>query len=214
MRIDIVADVTCPWCYIGKRRLERAIAMRPNLPVTLVWRPFQVNGELPPEGLPRELHLQCKFGNGRSAARAQTALLTAGAREGIAFAFDRIRRVPNTLNAHRLIRLAAAQGRADAVVEALFRAYFVDAEDIGDSGVLVSIAGACGLNKAAARAHLAGGAGVAAVIAEEHRARRIGIDAVPCFIIEGEYALGGAQDAEMFLPLFDLAAVSRVVAGA
>src|SRR5947209_6974471 len=115
MRIDIVADLICPWCFIGKRRLDRALAMRPELPVTRVWRPFQLSPDLPPEGLPREVFLQLKFGSGRSAARIHNALATAGARDGIAFAFDRIRRAPNTLNAHRLIRLAAAQGAADEV---------------------------------------------------------------------------------------------------
>ena len=210
MRIDIVADFVCPWCFIGQRRLARAMAMRPKLTVQRTWRPFQLNPDLPLEGVSRELYLQLKFGGLRSAERIHAALATAGAREGIAFAFDRIRRTPNTLNAHRLVRLAAASGRADAVAEALFRGYFGAGLDIGDVDVLARVAAGAGLEERAARAHLAGGAGTAEVLAEEHRARRIGIDAVPCFIIDGDYALAGALDAEMFLPLFDLALVPRM----
>jgi predicted DsbA family dithiol-disulfide isomerase len=191
MRIDIVADFVCPWCFIGQRRLARAMAMRPRLSVARTWRPFQLNPDLPLEGLSRELYLHLKFGGLRSAERIHNALATAGAREGIDFAFDRIRRTPNTLNAHRLIRLAAASGRADAVAEALFQGYFSDGVDIGDVDALARVAAGAGL-------------------AEEHRARRIGIDAVPCFIIDGDYALAGAQDPEMFLPLFDLALVPHL----
>jgi predicted DsbA family dithiol-disulfide isomerase len=185
------------------------MAMRPKLTVARTWRPFQLNPELPLEGLSRELYLQLKFGGLRSADRIHAALATAGAREGIEFGFDRIRRTPNTLNAHRLVRLAVAAGRADAVVEALFRGYFGAGLDIGDVNALAAIAAGAGLDERAARAHLAGGSGTAEVLAEEHRVRRIGIDAVPCFIIDGDYALAGAQDPEMFLPLFDLALVPR-----
>jgi predicted DsbA family dithiol-disulfide isomerase len=208
MRIDIVADLICPWCFIGKRRLERALAMRPKFPVARVWRPFQLNSDLPLEGLPHELRRTLQFAGGRS-ARSHAAVVAAGAGEGIDFAFDRIGRIPNTLNAHRLIRLAAAQGCGDAVVEALFRGYFSDGLDMGNIAVLAAIAAAAGLDEAATRTHLAGSSGTAEVLAEEYRARRIGIDAVPCFIIAGDYALAGAQDPEMFLPLFDLAAVPR-----
>ncbi len=212
MRIDIVADVTCPWCFIGKRRLERALAMRPHLPVALVWRPFQLNPELPPGGISRELYLQLKFGGGRAAARTHAALAAAGAREGIAFAFDRIRRTPNTVNAHQLIRLAATAGCVEAVVEALYRGYFIDGVDISDHDALLAIAAAAGLDRDAVATALVDNVAVADVLAEEYRARRIGIEAVPCFIVEGDFALAGAQEAEMFLPLFDLAAVPRVLA--
>jgi len=210
MRIDIVADFVCPWCFIGQRRLQRAMAMRPKLTVQRTWRPFQLNPDLPLEGVARELYLQLKFGGSRSAERIHAALATAGARDGIEFAFDRIRRTPNTLNAHRLVRLAAESSRADAVAEALFLGYFSAGLDIGDVEILARVAAAAGLDEGAARAHLAGGSGTAEVLAEEHRARRIGIDAVPCFVIDGDYALAGAQDPEMFLPLFDLALVPRL----
>jgi predicted DsbA family dithiol-disulfide isomerase len=210
MRIDIVADFTCPWCYIGKRRLERALATRPRMPVRLVWRPFQLNPELPAGGVARQLYLQVKFGSGRSASRIETALKLAGAQEGIDFAFERIRRTPNTLNAHRLVRMAGAAGYADAVVERLFRGYFCQGVDIGDIDALARIAGSAGLDRETIRARLAGSAEIAAVLADEAGTRRSGIDAVPCFVIAGDFALAGAQDPEAFVPLFDLAVVSRL----
>jgi predicted DsbA family dithiol-disulfide isomerase len=206
LRIDIVADVTCPWCYIGKRRLDRALALRPEMAVRRVWRPFQLNPELPRDGLPRELYLQIKFGLGRSAARLHANIGAVGREEGIAFAFDRIHQTPNTVNAHRLIALAGRDGGEDAMVEALFHGYFVEALDIGDLDVLATIAAECGLGRAATRRYLAGDGGQMEVLAEEYRARRIGIHAVPCFIVDNGYAVSGAQEPEMFLPLFDLSA--------
>lgn len=205
LRIDIVADLVCPWCFIGKRRLERAIGERPDLEVVRVWRAFQLNPDIPPDGIAYELFLQIKYGSGRAAARVLASLAAAGAGLGIDFAFERIRRTPNTLNAHRLVRLASAQDCGDALVEALFRAYFVEGADTGDIDCLAAIAATVGMDGAAAQRHLAGGAGTAEVLAEEERTRRAGIDAVPCFVIDEDYAVAGAQDPELFLPLFDLA---------
>lgn len=204
LRIDIVADLACPWCYIGKRRLERAIAMRPDIAAVYVWHPFQLNPEMPPGGVRPALYHQFRFGGGRAATRVQAALAAAGEREGIAFAFDRIGRIPNTFDAHRLVRLAAAAGDADSVVEALYRSFFVDGRDIGRLDVLAGIAAAAGFG-ARLDAALGDGSGAAQVVAEEHHARRIGIEAVPCFIIADDWALAGAPEPEMFLPLFDLA---------
>ena len=206
MHIDIVSDVICPWCYIGKRRLERALARRPGLAVTRSWRAFQLNPELPVEGIPHRLYLAAKFGNSQNAGRACAALCAAGRSEGIDFAFDRIRRAPNTLRAHRLIRLAAGEGVGDDVVEALFRAYFYDGLDIGDIDVLATIAGRAGLHFAAVGSYLAGEAGTQEVRAEDRRARRLGIHAVPCFVLDRGYAISGAQEPEMLLSLFDVAA--------
>ena len=206
MRIDIVADVICPWCFVGKRRLERALALRPDLTVTLSWRAFELNPDMPSEGISREAYLAAKFGGYGMAERLYANIRAAGRDVGIDFAFERIRRTPNTLRAHRLIRLAANSGRADGVVEALFCAYFVEGLDIGDIETLAAIAARAGLDRAEARRYLASEAGTAEVRADEQRARRLGIHAVPCFVFERGYAISGAQEPEMFLPLFDIAA--------
>ena len=205
MHIEIVSDVICPWCYIGKRRLERALARRPSLVVTRSWRAFQLHPELPIEGVPHGLYLAAKFGGSHNARRACAVLSTAGRGEGIDFAFDRIGRAANTLRAHRLIRFAADEGAGDDVVEALFRAYFFEGLDIGAIDVLAAIAGRAGLHCAAVRNYLAGAAGTREVLAEDRRARDLGIHAVPCFVLERGYAISGAQEPEMLLSLFDLA---------
>ena len=205
MHIDIVSDVICPWCFIGKRRLERALKTRGDDDVSLSWRAFQLNPDMPPGGMPREAYLAAKFGNAANAARLYATIADAGAAEGIPFAFDRIRRTPNTRDAHRLIRYAARNGTAAPVVEALFTGYFVEGRDIGDHGVLADIAGDCGLDRLAVAQYLASPAGEQEVLAEDRAARRLGINAVPCFIVDGGYAISGAQEPEFFLPLFDLA---------
>ncbi len=206
MRVDIVSDVVCPWCYIGKRRFERALAQRPGLRVTQSWRAFQLNPDLPGDGVPRAFYLAAKYGSARQAGRAFAALSAAGRGEGIDFAFDRIGRVPNTLRAHRMILLAADAGCADAVVEALFRAYLVEGLDIGDLDTLAMIGVRAGLDWPTVRRYLAGEAGADRVRAEDRWARRLGIHAVPCFVLGRDYTISGAQEPEMFLPLFDVAA--------
>jgi predicted DsbA family dithiol-disulfide isomerase len=213
MHIDIVSDVACPWCFIGKRRLERALELRPDVIVSRSWRPFQLNPDLPSAGVPRDFFLAAKFGSVRQALRGNAAIAAAGRSEGIEIGFERIRRTPNTLCAHRLIRLAATEGRGDDMVESLFRAYFIDGIDIGDIDALAMIAGRAGLDDDTARTYLASEIGAAEVLAEDRRARRLGIHAVPCFVIERGYAISGAQEPEMFLPLFDLAAGTGNPAG-
>ena len=216
MHIDIVADVTCPWCFIGKRRLERALALRPDLTATLSWRAFELNPDLPSDGISRELYISTRFGNSRPAERLYAAVSAAGRAEGIEFVFERIRRTPNTLRAHRLIHLAGAKGAADRVVETLFRAYFLKGLDIGDIDTLAKLATRAGLDQEETHRYLMGDDGTLEVRAEEHRARRLGIHAVPYFVLERGYAISGAQEPEMFLPMFDIAAgiVDPVVAGA
>ena len=204
MQIDIISDVICPWCFIGKRRLEKALAQRPEIETAITWRAFQLNPDMPPEGMERRAYLAAKFGGDAHADRLYANVAEAGATVDIPFAFDRIRRTPNTRDAHRLIRHAAAEERADAMVEALFRAYFIDGRDIGDPGVLAAIAGETGLDAGEAGRWLASPAEREEVIAEDRGARRLGINAVPCFVFERQYAVSGAQDAEFFLPVFDL----------
>lgn len=206
MHIDIISDVICPWCFIGKRRLERALALRPDLAAILSWRAFELNPDLPSEGIPHELYLTTKFGGYGAAERLYAAVSNAGRAEGIEFAFERIRRTPNTLRAHRLIRLASGKGCAERVVEALFRAYFLEGQDIGHIETLAELAAHAGLDAAETRQYLTSDAGVTEVRAEEHRARRLGIHAVPYFVLERGYSISGAQEPEMFLPIFDIAA--------
>jgi predicted DsbA family dithiol-disulfide isomerase len=204
MRVDIVSDVICPWCYIGKRRLERALALRPEVSIDTSWRPFQLNPDMPSEGIDRRAYLAAKFGGSAHAERIYANVTEVGASVGIPFAFDRIRRTPNTRDAHRLIRHAMTQGRADAVVEGLFESYFTAGRDIGDRETLAEIAGEAGLDARETSAWLASSAELEQVLAEDRSARRLGINAVPCFIFEGQYAVSGAQEPEFFLPVFDL----------
>jgi predicted DsbA family dithiol-disulfide isomerase len=203
MQLDIFSDTICPWCYVGKRRLARALAMRPQPKLVIRWRAFQLNPGMPPEGMERSRYIEAKFGGAERAKRINDAVTTVGASEGLDFHFERIRQTPNTLASHRLLRLAAGHDRQDALLEALFAAYFVAGRDIGDLGVLEDLAAAVGLPDAAA--FLAHGDGIEEAKAEDALARRQGINGVPCFIFNGRFLLSGAQEPESFFQLFDLA---------
>jgi predicted DsbA family dithiol-disulfide isomerase len=204
MRIDIVADVVCPWCYVGKRRLDLALKRVLGLKPQITWRPFQLNPDMPDDGMARHDYLAAKFGGSHNAVRLYQTIADAGASVGIRFAFERIRRTPATRHAHRLVRFAARDDAADALVEAMFRAYFTEGRDLGHRGTLVEIAAEAGLDPAEARRFLASDRWFSDVVEEDRNARRIGINAVPCFIFDGQYALSGAQEPEFFLPIFDL----------
>jgi predicted DsbA family dithiol-disulfide isomerase len=205
MRLDIFADVVCPWCWIGKRRLERALTERPQSGVAIRWRAFQLNPGMPPGGMDRREYLTAKFGNDTHATRVYDAVRSAGRAEGLAFDFERILRTPSTLDAHRLIRLAQEDGKGSRLIELLFRAYFSGGEDIGDRSVLLRLAGAARIETAKVRRLLDGVEGVDAVQSEDALARRHGINGVPCFIFNGKYALAGAHEPEVMFQLFDLA---------
>ena len=204
MIIDIVSDAICPWCYIGKRRLEKALVMAPQPDLQIGWRPFQLNPDMPAEGMDRKEYLRLKFGDAAGGNRYQ-AVEDAGRGEGIPFAFDRIKRTPNTILAHRLIRYATRVHLQDEVVETLFRAYFTEGEDIGDRATLVKLAAAAGLDGTTVDAYLGGAEDDDTIRAEDAFARQIGISGVPCFIIDRQYAISGAQPAEAFIEVFDLA---------
>jgi len=205
MQLDIYSDTICPWCYVGKRRLERAIAARPQPELRIRWRAFQLNPGMPPDGMERRAYVEAKFGSADRARRVYDAVIAAGAGEGIAFAFDRIRRTPNTLQSHRLLLHAAQTGRQDAVLDELFHAYFEAGADVGDIEVLADLAEAAGLDGDEARRYLEGDEDRDAVLQEDQFARRQGINGVPCFIFNGRYALSGAQEPEAMFQLFDLA---------
>jgi len=189
--IDIVSDAVCPWCYIGKRNLEAALADLPDLDVEVRWRPYQLDSTIPPEGLDRRAYMQRKFG--ARIDEIHERLKQAGAAAGLDFAFDAIARSPNTLDAHRLIRWAASAGAQDAVVERLFHDFFVAGKDIGDRAVLIEAARACGMDPAIVADLLAGDADKDTVGEEIASAQHIGVTGVPFFILDGKFALPGAQ---------------------
>lgn len=203
MIVDIFSDTICPWCLIGKRRLERALAARPDIRPILRWHAFQLNPWMPPEGMERAAYLAAKFG-AKDASSVYENIRRVGETEGIAFRFDRILRTPNTLMSHRLIRRAQDSGRQDGVVDGLFAAYFTEGRDIGDAEVLADIAGAAGLDRDETRAWLDTDGDREAVAAEDAKARRMGVQGVPLFILAGRYVVSGAQEPEYFLPVFDL----------
>lgn len=195
LAVDVVSDVVCPWCYLGKKRLEKAIA-ESGVPVTVRWRPFQLDATIPPEGMDRQVYMERKFGAGDRIRKAHEHLTELGAAEGIPYAFGRIKVSPNTLDAHRLIRWADDPQRQDALVEALFKAYFVDGMNIGDRAVLADIAASIGMDREAIAARLASDEDRPDVQADIASAQRIGVTGVPTFIVANRYGLVGAQPAE------------------
>ncbi|MFP6728827.1 MAG: DsbA family oxidoreductase [Alphaproteobacteria bacterium] len=209
MLIDIISDVVCPWCYVGKRRLEAALAARPDLSVEIAWHAFQLNPGMPEEGMDRENYLATKFGGADRAASIYSDIEQAGATEGIEFAFDAIKRTPNTINAHRLILLAGRHGVQDSVVELLFRRYFLAGVDVGDIQQLIAIATEAGLDEAATRDYLESDEGVEEVTSEDRQMRHIGVTGVPCFIIDKRFAISGAQAPEVFQRIFDTAVAAE-----
>lgn len=206
--IDVVSDVVCPWCYLGKRRLERALAEVAGVAPAVRWRPYRLDPTIPPEGTDRADYVVRKFGSLSALDAAHEKLVAYGKAEGIDYRFDLIRRSPDSTDAHRLIRWAHAVGAEDAAVERLFFAYFTEGRDIGDRGVLAEIAAAVGLDAEAVRQRLAGNEDRDAVVAEMEEASRIGVTGVPCFIIDRRYAVVGAH-----LPQAIAAAITRAAGG-
>jgi predicted DsbA family dithiol-disulfide isomerase len=194
--IDVYSDVICPWCYVGKRRLERALARLDDVQTHVTWRPFQLNPTMPKEGMERTSYLEAKFGSLDAARRLEGHILAAGVSEAIPFALEKIARTPNTFPAHRLIWYAGQQGCQDEVVDSLFRGYFAEGADIGSSEALTRLAASAGLD---AKRFLRSDEGVAEVEAEEAAGHRLGIRGVPYFVINNRYAISGAQPAEGFV---------------
>lgn len=201
--VDVVSDIVCPWCFIGKRKLERALAelarAETALDVKVRWHPFQLNPDLPADGLPRTFYLAQKFGGATRATEIYARVKNAGDAVGIPFRFDRIEVQPNTFDGHRLIAWAQQQRDAGDLVERLFSAYFVEGRRIGDAEELVRLAAECGWPEDGARAMLASGDMRDVVSAESREAIDVGIQGVPCFIFNGRIALSGAQDSDTLL---------------
>ncbi|MBV8913231.1 MAG: DsbA family oxidoreductase [Acetobacteraceae bacterium] len=205
--IEVVHDLVCPWCYLGVRRLFRTMRRRPDLLYDLTWRPFLLNPDMPRAGMTRADYVIRKFGGEDRARRLYASITEIGAAEGVSFRFDRIRRTPSSVDAHRLVRWAAPMGRATEVVEALFAAHFTDGYDIGDHAVLRAVAGSCGLDPFATGSFLRSEEDIDAVHADNLRAHRLGINGVPCFVVAGRHAIAGAQEPDVIERLLDVAAV-------
>jgi predicted DsbA family dithiol-disulfide isomerase len=203
--LDVFADPICPWCYIGKRRMERALGRAGGTGIEVRWRAFQLNPQMPQGGMDRGLYLETKFGGSDRARHVYDAIRRAGEAEGIAFAFARIQRTPNTVTAHRLVRFAARAGRADVVMDGLFAAYFLEGRDIGERAELAAIAAAAGCDADAVAAYLEGDEDRDAVLAEDAAARAAGIGGVPHFIVVRRYQLPGAQSPEVIARTIELA---------
>ena len=193
LTIDVVSDVVCPWCYLGEKRLAAALADEPE-PVVVRWRPYQLDPTIPEGGLDRKAYMEKKFGRDGRLKAVHDQLARLGAEVGVDFAFDRISRAPNTLDAHRLIRWAASTGRQGEVVDRLFRAYFVEGRDVGDRPTLLDVAAKSGLNGALVAKLLDDGADVEAVKSEIAQAQAMGVTGVPFFIFAGRLGVPGAQD--------------------
>jgi predicted DsbA family dithiol-disulfide isomerase len=203
--IDLVADVVCPWCYLGWRRVRSAVALRPDVEPLIVWRPYQLDPRLPEQGVDRKAYMAGKFKDPVKLKAVHTALVEAGAEEGIVFNFDAIALSPNTSAAHRLIRWAHGAGKQDAVVEGLFAAYFTDGRDIGDPQVLAQIGAAAGLDPATILKSLAEGVDKQTIAHEHAMAVQGGITGVPFAIFGGKLAVVGAESAENIAQAIDQA---------
>jgi predicted DsbA family dithiol-disulfide isomerase len=216
VRVDVISDVVCPWCYIGKRRLAQAVELfresagqTPELEV--VWHPFQLNPQLPLEGITRSEYLARKFGS--RAEDIYTRVSGVGRGVGINFAFERIVRQPNTVPAHQLIALAQLHGRQDDMVETLFRGYFLEGADLTQTDALVELARRAGLENEAARACLDDDAQRQAALAEDEQARALGVSGVPFFIFDRRLAVSGAQEPQVLLRALREAAAEPVDQG-
>jgi predicted DsbA family dithiol-disulfide isomerase len=212
LNIDVISDVICPWCFIGKRRLEKAVAAFGREQVRVRWHPFQHNPHMPREGMNRKEYRTAKFGSWERSLTLDAQVAEAGRAEGIPFEYAKVMRTPNTLDVHRLIGLADMEGVQDAVVEAVFRAYFVEGRDISQTTVLLDVVAGTGLDRGRAEAILGGDEGLAAMRAAEEQARRSGVQGVPFFLINNTVALSGAREPSAFLAAFEQAGAGTTTA--
>jgi predicted DsbA family dithiol-disulfide isomerase len=198
LRIDIVSDAICPWCYIGKRQLEPALATlaQEGLHFAVHWNPFQLNPDMPKEGRDRASYRLMKFGNAERVREIDERVTNAAAAVGLEFRLDLIQRTPNTIDAHRLAWFAGREGRQDAMIEAMFAAYFTQGRDIGDHAVLADCAVQAGLDRAAVADFLAGDVAEKEMLAADRAAREAGVNGVPSFFLDGYSLFSGAMPAE------------------
>lgn len=207
IRLDIISDPICPWCYIGKARLHKAFAERPHHPFWTSWRPFQLNPEMPRDGMDRRAYLEAKFGGPEGAKAVYSRIETTAEADGLPIRFDAIKRTPNTIDAHRVIRWAMPGDQQDAVVDGLFERYFLLGDDIGDRETLADVAATAGMERDAVLTALAGDVDRDAVRKENEAARSAGVSGVPTFIVNGKHVISGAQETALWVRVIDELAV-------
>ena len=207
IKLDIMSDPICPWCFIGKAHLDKALSAHPNHPFSIEWHPFQLNPDMPANGMGRREYLEGKFGGKEAAVRAYAPVVESAKTAGVAIDFEGMKRTPNTINAHRLIHWAGIEGRQTAAVSALFKAYFTDARDIGDADVLIYIAKSVGMDANVVKRLLDSDEDLKLIQDRDKHSRKMGINSVPTFIIANQHAVPGAQPPELWAQVIaDLAA--------
>lgn len=211
IKLDVMSDPICPWCFIGKTHLDKALAEHPNHPFQVEWHPFQLNPDMPAEGMGRRDYLEEKFGGKEAAVRAYAPVVESAKKAGISIDFEGMKRTPNTLNAHRLIHWAGIEGRQTAAISALFKAYFTDARDIGDAEVLADIADSIEMDASVVTRLLDSDEDTQLIKDRDTHSRKMGINSVPTFIIANQHAVPGAQPPELWAQVIaDLAAQSDI----
>ncbi|WP_108263410.1 DsbA family oxidoreductase [Mangrovicoccus ximenensis] len=203
IKLDVISDPICPWCYIGKTRLDQALAQRPKHPFVIEWHPFQLNPDMPREGIDRKGYYETKFGSKEAAAETVTSIMAAAKETGLEFDLSAIPRVPNTLDAHRLILWAEVEGCQGPVVDALFHAYFQEGRDIGDRDVLCDIADAAGMDAAMMHRLLDSDADLKLIVERDAAFRGMGVTGVPTFLVDRKQAVPGAQPADLWVQVID-----------
>jgi len=203
VKLDIISDPICPWCYIGKTQLDQALAERPNHPFTIQWHPFQLNPDMPREGMDRRAYLEAKFGGQEGAVQAYLPVVEKAKEVGLDINFEGIDRTPNTLDAHRMIHWAGIEDRQMAMSVALFKAYFEEGRDIGDRDVLADLADGLEMDAALVRRLLDSDADEAEILERDKQFREMGITSVPTFIVNGQHAVPGAQPPELWIKVID-----------
>lgn len=198
IKLDILSDPICPWCYIGKARLEKALEAEPDHPFAIEWHPFQLNPDMPAQGMDRREYLETKFGGRENALRVYGEIDKHAREEGLDIDFAAIQRTPNTINAHRLIHWAGIEGKQNAIVDALFKAYFREGRDIGNTEVLCDLADSAGLDAAVIGKLLASDADIDNIRQRDTHSREMGVNSVPTFIIANQHAVPGAQTTDLW----------------
>ena len=198
VKLDILSDPICPWCYIGKTHLDKALAAIPDHPFVIEWHPFQLNPDMPAGGMDRRAYLEGKFGGKEGAVRAYTPVMQNAEAAGLSIDFEGMKVTPNTIDAHRLIHWAGIEGKQGDVVDALFNAYFVEARDIGDHDVLADIADSVGMDASVVRKLLASDADAQRIRDRDAHSRQMGVNSVPTFIVANQHAVPGAQPPDLW----------------